>query len=253
MPIRRVRVPIAADSSREARQTRGDSGHHHSPIMPIVVGVRHSFRCKDESAIVFLVVRCECGKESQTRVENAGRRARCPGCQREFIVPEPTSPPDLQFGPLQDFSPPKTSGKAIASVLLGISSVFACLFTGLPAILFGILALADIVNPRKHVGGMGLAITGIVLGSVASSIWLSLPAWSGPGPAASRAQCTNNLKQIALAMHNYESEYGCFSTVRDVRRERQAALELARPDPSVLGTGRPLSPVPAGRALEQPP
>jgi hypothetical protein len=159
---------------------------------------------------VFLVVRCECGKESQTRVENAGRRARCPSCQREFIVPEPTSAPELQFGPLQDFSPPKTTGKAIASALLGISSVFACLFTGLPAILFGILALADIANPRKHVRGTGLAITGILLGSFTSLIWLFLPPWSGAGRAAERAQCMNNLKQIALAMQNYESEYGCF-------------------------------------------
>jgi len=117
----------------------------------------------------------------------------------------------MDFGPLEDFSPPKTSGKAIASLVLGIGSLLTAVLTGLPAILFGILALVDINNPRKHVSGKGIAISGIVLGSFMSFIWLLVPGWShDPGRAARRTQCVNNLKQIALAMHNYVSVYGCF-------------------------------------------
>jgi prepilin-type processing-associated H-X9-DG protein len=47
----------------------------------------------------------------------------------------------------------------------------------------------------------------VVLGIVALLIALLLPAIRTARPAAYRAQCTNNLKQIMLALHNYERMY----------------------------------------------
>ena len=112
-------------------------------------------------------------------------------------------------------SGPKTSGKATASLILGISSIIPICITGIIGIIMGILALGDISKSRGAIGGKGMAITGIIL-SALGILWMPLcgiligmllPAVQQVREAASRASSMNNVRQQVLGMHNYASTH----------------------------------------------
>lgn len=104
----------------------------------------------------------------------------------------------------------QSSGKAIASLVLGLLSFFCIFFTGIPAIILGILGLRDIGKHQGRMGGNGLAIAGIVLGML-GCIWsllavaVMLPAVQQVRSAARRTTSMNQLREMSLGMMNFES------------------------------------------------
>ncbi len=139
----------------------------------------------------------------------------------------PRRPPSFVKGAPVAFAPPpppssvfaapkaeESSGYAIVSLALGISSVCAGLVTGLPAIIFGIVALKKIKSSGGRQGGRGLAIggmaAGLVLGLVGTALLASLlvPAYEAVQVRARLLQSATHARQIMMAMKSYASDNG---------------------------------------------
>lgn len=66
-----------------------------------------------------------------------------------------------------------------------------------------------VVSPRARIGFTLIELL-VVIAIIAVLIALLLPAVQAAREAARRAQCVNNMKQLGLALHNYESTNGGF-------------------------------------------
>jgi hypothetical protein len=101
--------------------------------------------------VMTLSLTCACGVHLEVDETFAGQTITCPDCHRSLRVPDARQ------------APRRTSGLALASLVLALAGAFTVVGT-LLAVLLGGLALLAINRQREQLTGKGLAVAGIVLG-----------------------------------------------------------------------------------------
>jgi prepilin-type processing-associated H-X9-DG protein len=110
-------------------------------------------------------------------------------------------------------APPKTSGMAITSLVLGVLGLFTCGVTSLVGLILGIMALLKVNRSGGRLSGSGLAIAGICVSAlfllmVPVYAAMLLPALAKAKAKAQSIACANNVKQLALGVRMYATDNG---------------------------------------------
>lgn len=121
----------------------------------------------------------------------------------------PSAAPLPTMAPAYSAKAGKTSGLAIASLVLGVLGVLSCGITALFGLVVGIIALVRINKSGSEQKGQGLAIAGVVVSAVfllALPVALLLPPLAKAKSKAQSITCMNNLKQLALGALMYAND-----------------------------------------------
>jgi prepilin-type processing-associated H-X9-DG protein len=127
-----------------------------------------------------------------------------PGATAAGGVPRPVTPGALR--PI-----PKTSGMAIASLVLGILGLFSCGVTALVGLILGIISMNKIRQSRGALSGNGIALAGTIVSGIFLLMLpifaaMLLPALASAKQKAQSIACLNNMKQLSLSVRLYSND-----------------------------------------------
>ena len=137
-----------------------------------------------------------CGAAMSLPESLAGQRVACVSCRGEFVAPGPSAagspapgavpsaPPSAPAYPPAPGGALPNSGKAIASLVLGIASIPGCILVSVPGIICGILAIVLAGSARRQIqagtvsaGSAGMAKAGRIcgwIGLILSILWFAV-------------------------------------------------------------------------------
>src|SRR5215467_5124195 len=106
----------------------------------------------------------------------------------------------------------ETSGKAIASMILGILSLFFSIIVGIPAIILGHLSLSQVKKSGGRISGEGMAMTGLILGYVSVAVaplllMITLPNLTRSRAYANQAAAASNVRTLVAVETMYSTTY----------------------------------------------
>lgn len=112
---------------------------------------------------------------------------------------------------------PKTPAISVWSLVLGILSIFCLWILGsIPAIILGIVGIKKANENPQEVGGKGLALAGIITGSVGILTGIAtmgmyaamvMPAVAGVQAQAEKTVVMNDMRQVSFALQAYTLDH----------------------------------------------
>jgi hypothetical protein len=123
------------------------------------------------------------------------------------VVRPPAPPP-----PYAGFRATRTSGLAIASLVLGIVWIFW--LGSILAVIFGHVALSQIKRSMGALTGRGMAIAGLILGYLGIATLLGFIAVAAiVGPTATKAECALDRSILTSEENAYFAQHGHYTDV----------------------------------------
>ena len=166
-----------------------------------------------------------------------------------YILKEPTVTLNAPLPP-EAPAKPKTSGLAIASLILGIVGPCTVGLASIVGVILGIVGLVKIGKSAGQLGGRGLAIAGLVVSGigvvilpflVGAAVAILIPAVVGTREVALNAASANNVMQLCKAAHiyttNHKDEFPAADSWPDALKELVMVAQVAA-DPADPNGGR---------------